>query len=170
MPTSLPENSYLRSKVCTASQPQLQLMLLEGAVRFGRQARQACEESVPEAERLLDRTLDVVETLVHGVTGGKTEISERLEGQYAFLFRELAACRIHQDVEKLDGVLSLLEYERETWKQACDRCEADVPGEGVPPVESPVAGQSESVAVSPVPAPSGAGELPANYVSFSLEA
>ena len=125
MPVPPSRNSYLESSILTASQPQLQLMLLEGAIRFCRQTRQAWEESTPEAERLLDKALDVVETLVHGVRGGETEIAERLEEQYAFLYRELVVCRIQQDTERLDVVLGLLEYERDTWKEACARCEAE---------------------------------------------
>jgi flagellar protein FliS len=123
MPTHVSANPYLQSKVHTASQPQLQLMLLEGAVRFGRQAQQAWVEPTPAAESLLKRTIDVVESLVHGVSGGRTEISQRLEEQYAFLFRELVACQVNRDAGKLESTLNLLEFERDTWKQACRFCD-----------------------------------------------
>ncbi len=131
------QNQYLESKVLTASQPQLQLMLVEGALRFGRQALGAWQDpsQPPEkAERLLDKTIDVVEALTGGVSGSKSEISERLEEQYAYMFRELVACRFNRDTDKLDAVLKLLEYERETWKQACDLCQqGDAPsGRSVP--------------------------------------
>jgi len=162
MPTSS-RNSYLESKILTASQPQLQLMLLEGEIRFGRQARQAWTESAPEGERLIDKALDVLETLVHGVSGGKTEISDRLEEQYAFLFRELVACRLHRDVERLERVLGLLEYERGTWKRACSRCDA----ESV--VDYSVLEREERNAEAGIPAPLADMGAQALGASLSLE-
>jgi flagellar biosynthetic protein FliS len=169
MPDPSARDSYLEAKILTASQPQLQRILLESAIRYGRQAQQAWGLSAPEAEPQLDKALNLVEALVHGVTKGKTEISNRFEEQYAFLYRELAACRIDQDVERLDVVLSLLEYERETWKQACELCEADDKHEQVLPVSRAETRQPESVASSPVSAPLGGNEFPANHGRLSLE-
>lgn len=119
-------HSYLEAQVFTSSQPQLQLMLLERAVRYGRQALQVWEQLTPEADRLLQRTTDLVEGLVHGVAAGKLKLSQRLEEQYAFLFRELVDCRINRDVVRLEKVLKLLEFERDTWIEACKLCQDTV--------------------------------------------
>lgn len=117
------DSHYLESKILTASQPQLHLMLLEGAIRFGQQAKQKWGGNGPtvEAGQLLNRMMDVVEelTLSSGAVG--SEISKQLVEQYSFLYRELGASRIHGDHQKLDESLSLLEFHRETWKLACEK-------------------------------------------------
>ena len=170
MPAPPAKKHYLEAKILTASQPQLQLMLLEGAVRFGRQAQQAWEEPSPEANVFLDRTFDLVEALVCGASQGKEEISKQIEEQYAFLFRELAACQIDHDVEKLESVLELLEYERETWKQACALWAADSTSEGASADENLVARQPVFGAGPAVPKARTMGGLPATHGGLSLEA
>ncbi|MEO2045538.1 MAG: flagellar export chaperone FliS [Pirellulales bacterium] len=133
------QNQYLVSKILTASQPQLQLMLVEGAVRFIRQALElSSDPSHPqeESERLLDKTIDVVEALVRGVSGNDLEISKQLEEQYVFMFRELVACRYNRDAEKLRTVLKLLEYERETWQQASALCQQEEASSDLPTADN----------------------------------
>jgi len=113
---------YLESKVQTASQPQLHRMLLEGAVRFGRLAQKAFQEGDSlAAEEPLLRTLDIVEEMLVGVRGSKTEISARLAENYLFIFRRLVEAKIHANIELLDEALRVLELERETWRQACEK-------------------------------------------------
>lgn len=120
---------YLESKVFTASQPQLHLMLLDGALRFGTQARDAWTESegFAAADSALERMFDIVEELLQGLASGEGEISEQLAEQYAFVYRELAACRINADKQRLETCLELLTYQRETWKLASERIDAEQP-------------------------------------------
>lgn len=116
---------YLESRILTASQPRLHLMLLEAAWRQCAVARQAGGQQFwGEYDAALDKTMGVAEELVRSVAGKQSEISASLEEQYAFLFRELAHCRITQDLAKLDACTKLLEVHRETWKQACEKLEA----------------------------------------------
>jgi flagellar protein FliS len=119
-------NRYLDGRVATASQPELQLMLLEGALRFGRQARQLWDDPGQqiESDRLLRRTLDIAEELTRSVGGGKPEASNRLEEEYAFAFRALTAAQVGRDVAQLDAALRILAIHRETWRQACDKLRA----------------------------------------------
>jgi len=125
---STPTNSpYLESKVFTASQPRLHLMMLEGALRFGQQAKQEWNDDEPfdEAEQLLDRMMDIVEELTTSTVLGGSEISKQLVEQYAFVYRELTASRINRDLQKLDECLKLLEFQRKTWKLACEKLVGD---------------------------------------------
>lgn len=119
-------NRYLDGRVGTASQPELQLMLLEGALRFGRQARQLWGDPAHqiEADRLLRRTLDIAEELTRSVGGAKTEASQRLEEEYAFAFRALTAAQFGHDAAQLDAALRILAIHRETWRQACEKLKA----------------------------------------------
>ena len=122
-------DQYLESKVLTASQPQLHMMLLDGALRFGRQAQTLWieGESTVEIESLLERMANIVDELTHGTATAKEAISEQLEEQYAFIYRELAACRINQEPERLKSCLELLTYQRETWKLAIEQMDTNLP-------------------------------------------
>ncbi len=121
------DSQYLESKVLTASQPRLHLMMLEGALRFGQQAKQRWndDEASAEAELLLNRMMDIVEELTLGTAAGGSDISKQLVEQYAFVYRELTASRINRDLQKLEECLKLLEYQRKTWKLACEKVVAD---------------------------------------------
>ncbi len=121
-----PSKSYLDSKVLTASQPRLQLMLLEGAVRFGTQAQKMWHDGVEFAsvDRQLARVAEILEELTHGAAAGESELSKAIESQYAAIYRELASCRINEEVEKLESCLELLQYHRETWKLVCEQLES----------------------------------------------
>ncbi len=126
---------YLDARVATASQPELQLMLLDGALRFARQAEQlwnAADQRV-QCDSLLSRAIDVLEELVRGATLGTTEASKRLEAEHAFAFRQLALAQLNHDAAPLEAALGLLEFQRETWKLACDKLRA----EAIPAVRAP---------------------------------
>ena len=116
-------SAYIESKVLTSSQPQLHLILLEAAVRFGQRAEKLWDNPSEEIllHDLLRRMMDVVEELTRSAAKGKTEISAQLEEQYAFIYREMAACRFERDKNKLESCLKLLDFQRETWKLACQR-------------------------------------------------
>jgi flagellar secretion chaperone FliS len=115
-------SQYLESKVFTASQPRLHLMLLEAGLRQCRVAHEAgAKQFWGEFDASMEKAMDIIEELVRSVTGQKTEISKQLEEQYAFLFRELTTSRFSMDLEKLSECAKLLDFERETWKLACDK-------------------------------------------------
>ncbi len=116
---------YLEGKIQTSSQPQLHLLLLDGALRFGRQAREQWgdDTDLGEVAPLLGRMSDIVEELTYSVAKSEEKLSKDFEEQYAFIFRELCASQINEDRSKLDDCLKLLEFERETWKLACEKIE-----------------------------------------------
>jgi flagellar protein FliS len=119
-------NPYLESKVRTASQPELQLMLLDGALRFGRAAQEQMGQGhAASGGDAMQRTLDILEALVNGFASGTHELSPSLEEQFAYLYREAAAARIEDDPLRLQRVLDLLTYHRETWHLACEKYRAD---------------------------------------------
>ena len=123
------QSRYLDARVTTASQPDLQLMLLDGAIRFGRQAQQLwnATDQGEECNRQLSRALDIVEELVRSVAGGKTEPSKRLEEEYAFAFRQLALAQLNRDASLLEAALRILDFHRETWKLACEKLRTEFP-------------------------------------------
>ncbi len=120
-------NQYLESKVNTASQPQLHMMLLDGAMRFGNQAKEAWAKDADflSIEQPMTRMFDIVEELLQGLACGEGEISKQLEEQYAFVYRELATCLINKDLELLDGCMDVLSFQRETWKLASEQMDTE---------------------------------------------
>jgi flagellar protein FliS len=127
----MPANShaYLDARVKTASQPELQLMLLDGALRFARQAAKSLgvDAHRHETDRLLARAVDIAEELVRSVSVAKTDASARLAEEYAFAFRQLTAARLNQDPTALDAAVQILSYHRETWRLACERVQGPAP-------------------------------------------
>ncbi|HJQ78582.1 MAG TPA: flagellar export chaperone FliS, partial [Lacipirellulaceae bacterium] len=113
---------YLESKVLTAPSYRLHLMLIEGAIRFGRQASDALRRGdQPAAATPLLRVIDIVGEMLAGVRNQDAELNKRLTDVYWFLFRLASEAKIHSDAEKLAVLLRLLEYERQTWQLLCDK-------------------------------------------------
>ena len=52
-------------------------------------------------------------------------MARRIKEQYAFVYHELAACRIHKDRQRLESSLDLLSYQRETWKLASEQVDSE---------------------------------------------
>jgi flagellar protein FliS len=120
-------DQYLESKILTASQPQLHLMLLDGAIRFGRQAQAIWTDKADfaDVDLLLAKMSDIVDELTHGAMAGTQTLSKQFEEQYAFVYRELISSRFNEDAEKLASCIDLLAYQQETWKMACEKLESE---------------------------------------------
>lgn len=113
---------YLESKVLTAPSPRLHLLLIEGAIRFGRQAKEPLNrgDTVAAAASLL-RAVDIVGELLAGVRANKSSLNEQIVGVYAFIFRRVSEAKINGDASALAEALRLLEFERQTWQLACEK-------------------------------------------------
>ena len=129
-----PSQNYLDSKVMTASQPRLHLMLLEGALRFGKQAQQLWQEESGFAgvDQSLARVAEILEELIRSASSGTSEISKSIEDQYAAIYHELANSRVNQDAGKLEACLELLQYHRQTWKLVSEQVEAEAKPQQLP--------------------------------------
>ena len=114
-------SEYLASKVKTASAPQLHLMLIEGAIRFVHQAQEQLESQMEgNANQAMLRALDIVAEMLAGVRHGDTDIHQKLAELYLYLFHTLTSAYVNADSQKLADVMRILQFERETWKQACE--------------------------------------------------
>jgi flagellar protein FliS len=119
-------SSYLESKVLTAPPQRLHLMLIEGAIRFGRQADEALRrgDTVAAAGPLL-RVLDIVGEMLVGVREHKTELTRKIAELYLFIFRRVSAAKINADPAALGEAMKLLEFERQTWQRLCEKLGGD---------------------------------------------
>ncbi len=118
MPTEAnPANAYLRTRVMTAAPEELRLILLDAAIRFAQQGREGIEKRDYEAiyEGIRQSREIVLELLTSIDNAEQSEVTERIRSVYMFLYKELLTLGIERDLPRLDKVIEILEYERETW-------------------------------------------------------
>jgi flagellar protein FliS len=115
-------SQYLESKVLTAPPHRLHLMLIEGAIRFGRQAEAELQTGDPaSAAGPMMRVLDIVGELLAGVRQNEGKLNDKLAAVYWFIFRRVSEATMYSDAAALAEVLRLLEFERETWQRVCEK-------------------------------------------------
>jgi flagellar secretion chaperone FliS len=122
MTLSSQRDTYLESRALTAPSYRLHLMLIEGAIRFGRQAAEALgRDDQLAAVAPLMRVVDIAGELLAGVRGQQTELNRQIAGVYWYLFRVVSIAKINADAAKLAEALELLEFERQTWRMLCEK-------------------------------------------------
>ncbi len=114
---SSPANAYLRTKVLTASPEELRLMLLDGAIKFASQGREGMaarnyEASFNGISQCRNIVLELLTTIKPEYD---PELCDRVKSLYTFLYTQLVESSMEKNITKLDAVIKLLQYERETW-------------------------------------------------------
>lgn len=135
-------NAYLRTRVLTASPEELRLMLLEGAVKFLRQGREAMAQSKHEAAFTgLTQGRDIVFELMTTIREDvDPELAANAKALYAFIYRTIVEGGHEKDPVRIDKAIELLEFERETWVMLMQRL-AEERG------HAPAAGAAASISV-----------------------
>lgn len=126
--------NYLRTRVMTATPEQLQMMLFDGVVRFGEQARTALEQKNFEQSHNLIIKMQRILTELNGNL--KHEVAPDLCGKlaalYNFAYRKLIEANIEHKMASLEAAMDVLKYQRETWAmllaQLAKRKAADAAG------------------------------------------
>lgn len=145
------KNEYLQSKVMTASPAQLHLMLIEGALRFGREAEKAMMRDDEEAAAPFSlRTLDIVEELLASVRHSEDDVNVKLAQLYLFIYTRVTSAYVNTDHEAMAEALRVLEFERETWRMACEKTQGVTSDEPEPDstVPAPKGGRAKAAAPS----------------------
>lgn len=116
-------NSYLTTEVLTAAPQKLQLMLIEGALRFGNQARALRREGRDEeAGEAILRCQQIVAQVLAGLRQeNPSELIRRIAGLYLFIHEALIAAHLNRDEQKLADALTVLAEEQVTWRAICDK-------------------------------------------------
>lgn len=124
----------------TSSPAQLHLMLIEGALRFARQADQAMgQEDEIAGNAALTRLIDVVAEMLAGVRHSQGEINRKLADLYQFVFSTVVSSYVRFDRLKLAEAVRILEFERETWRLACEHiARSSAPEPTTQPMIAPV--------------------------------
>jgi flagellar protein FliS len=122
MPTAYLNRSraaYQRTATMTASQPQLIVMLHDGARRFLKQAATAmAAHDVETAHNKLRRAERIIAHLRSSLDfeqGG--EIATNLDAVYSFSLRHLNSARINQDPAMVEQVSDLIGTLRGAWNE-----------------------------------------------------
>ena len=110
-------NAYLRTRVMTASPEELRMLLLDGAVKFARQGREGLERKDQEAAYLgVSQCRNIIFELMTSVREEvDPELVANVKALYGFIYKSLVECLHEKDLVKLEQMIGLIEYERETW-------------------------------------------------------
>lgn len=113
-------NAYLRTQVLTASPEQLRLMLLEGAVRFLRQAREglAAKDFSVSFDGFSKSRNIVIELMNSMRPDVDPALCSRVHSLYVFIYQTIVEASFEKSIEKADKAITMLDYERETWELA----------------------------------------------------
>lgn len=127
-------SDYLATRVRTASPAHLHLMLVEGALRLLAQADQALLRSdETSANAAIMRALEIVEELLAGVRHSDDEINVKLAQLYHFVYVQVTRAYVNSDREMIAEAVRILDFQRETWRQACELVGGAASQEGASP-------------------------------------
>jgi flagellar protein FliS len=115
-------NVYKTNSVNYASKEQLLLMLVEGAVKFCKIARQAIvDKDIKKSHDALVRTQDIFSELMISLDTTQGDWAVQLFEVYGFIKEKLFEANMSKDLEIVDEILPLVEEINETWKEAYKR-------------------------------------------------
>lgn len=118
-----PSDKYFEDQVLTASPQRLHLMLLDGALQYARRAIPHWEAGrMYEGGEAVIGCQRIVAELMRGLRPEQAPtLVARVTGLYNFVYRTLIEAASQRDAAKLNEVISVLEIERETWRQVCEQ-------------------------------------------------
>ena len=92
-------------------------MLLEGAIKFANQGKDGLERKDFEASYGgISQCRNIIFELLTSIRAdAEPTLAARVKGVYTFMYTHLLEASHEKNIEKLDKVIGLLEYERETW-------------------------------------------------------
>ena len=115
------KDDYLTTEVLTAAPQKLQLMLLDAAIRLANKTREHWRQGQEEqAGEALIRCQQIMAELMSGLKPDQNqELVGRVRAIYLFVYRSLVLAHLQHSDAKLVEAISVLEVERETWRQVC---------------------------------------------------
>lgn len=112
-------NVYKNNSVNHASKEQLLLMLVDGAVKFSKIARQAIlENDIQKAHGNLLKTQDIFSELMASLDTDAGEWAKNMFDVYGFIKEKLMYANIKKDIKIMDEILPLIEEIRDLWYEA----------------------------------------------------
>lgn len=115
--------NYLQGEVLTATPQKLQLLLVEAAIKnIHRTKKFWLDSDYDGAFESLTRAQDIIaEILCSFDIENQPDLAKKLASIYMFIFRRLTEAGMSFAQDKLDDALRVLDSERETWRQVCEK-------------------------------------------------
>ncbi len=119
----LARHNYLETEVLTAPPQKLQLMLIDGAIRFGQQARSLWTQGRDdEAGEAIIRCQQIVAQLLAGLRReSQPELVRQVAGVYLFVLNCLIDAHLNRNEQRLSEALAVLAEEQATWRAVCEK-------------------------------------------------
>lgn len=112
-------NVYKNNSVNYASKNQLLLMLVDGAVKFAKIARQAIlDKDIKKAHDNIIKTEDIFTELRATLDQTAGDWAVKMFNVYGFINEKLFEANIKKDVKVMDEVIPLIEEVRDIWYEA----------------------------------------------------
>ena len=112
-------NAYKNNSVTHASKEQLLLMLVDGAVRFAKVARQAmADKDIKKCHENIIKTQNIFTELMVSLDQNAGEWAVQMFKVYDFIKEKLVEANIKKDMKIMDEIIPLIEDIRETWHEA----------------------------------------------------
>lgn len=118
MRASLANLAYSQNSVSIESSDKLIKMLYEGVLKFVSQAKRSVE--VEDGERKvywINKATAIFTELINSIDYDSGDIAHYLSGLYAHQIKLLSESNLHDDIKKLDEVISVTKVLLETWNE-----------------------------------------------------
>lgn len=113
-------STYKNNSVNFASKEQLLLMLLDGAVKFAKKARQALlDKNIQESHKNLVKTQDIFYELIASLdVKNAGDWGQSLTSLYQFIIEKLTETNMKKSIQPLDEIMPFIEQVRDMWREA----------------------------------------------------
>lgn len=112
-------NAYKNNSVNYASKEQLLLMLVDGAVRFSKVAKEALEnKNIQKSHENLVKVQDIFTELMVTLDRNAGDWAIQLYNVYDFIKTRLFEINLKKDAKMMEELMPVIESVRDTWHEA----------------------------------------------------
>lgn len=112
-------NVYKNNSVNYASKEQLLLMLVDGAVKFAKVAREAlAEKDIRKSHENLVKVQDIFTELMVSLDQNAGDWARQIYQVYDFIKTRLFEINLKKDANMMDELMPVIESIRDTWHEA----------------------------------------------------
>ncbi len=113
--------TYLETRVLTATPQQLRKMLIDGAIQKSLATQKAMKEGPRDQVYLEFEKVRAIITELMSTIKSEEAFAQRTLELYAFVLRHLLEAERQFDVVLLDEVVEILQVESQTWSMICEK-------------------------------------------------
>ena len=115
-------NVYKNNSVNFASKDQLLLMLVDGAVKFSKMAREGLEnKDINKSHENLVKTQDIFTELMVSIDQNAGDWAKDMYKVYDFIKVSLFKINMKNDLKAMDEIMPVIISVRDTWYEAHDK-------------------------------------------------